>query len=342
MANIRQIARLAGVAISTVSLALRDDPRLRPETKARIREIAEQYHYRPNRLGMAFMTGKSRVIGCVIQQLSHPFYVRILKGVLEQAYAESYQMMVLETDLLLEHTCQAIHTLLEHRVDGIIIATGPTKPIPKKVIFEIRSSDTVPVGIDNSLAALPIDQIASDETELAQLAVDYLWKLGHQVIAFAGTTSQGFGTRYRIDAIKHALNRRGLPTHYFIQAPDYQSTADSLFALMAQPVRPTAIIAEHDAVAGYLLQTALHRGLQIPRDLSILGFGHFYDKLFIPRLTTLEQYPERMGRDAISLLCRRIAQGANSADTAVETITVPPSIIKSDSCAAPEIVVSSK
>src|SRR5690242_3743330 len=121
--TIRQLAKLAGVSICTVSKALRDDPRLRPETIQRIKALAAQYHYHPNRLTQGLFSGKSNTIGCIVPEVTSTFHARILRGVMEGALSASCHVITLETHNQLLRTIAALHSCIERRVDGVLIAS---------------------------------------------------------------------------------------------------------------------------------------------------------------------------------------------------------------------------
>lgn len=337
MTTIRKLAQLAGVSIGTVSRALRDDPRLRAETCARIQELAALHQYRPNRLTQRLISGKSQTIGIILPTVTSTFHARILRGVLEEAFASSFHVIPVETHNQLLKTRAAIHALIEQRVEGLLIASEHYAGIPREAVLELWGQGVVPIGIDATRFDSPIDQVRTDEEQLAAMAVDYLLGLGHRDIAYLGPLPAG-RLIDRALAVHHALQRKGLSTAYFLDTltDDYlQFDAGAVLArLLALPV--TAVIAWEDRIAAKLLQQAADDAVEIPRALSVLGCANFdIAELSRPRLTTIEQFPEEMGRQAVKLLLRRLADGPDRDHRHTETLAIQPRLIPRASCAPP-------
>lgn len=334
MATIRQLAKLAEVSIATVSLALRDDPRIRPATRARIQALAQQYNYRPNRLMQGVLSGRSGSLGLVIPDVTLPFRARILSGVLAQAFTASYTTSVLETHGDPPHSLQALHTLIDMRVDGIIIESGHASPIPPEAMLTVRSHDVPLVVLDITVVGTPVDRICTDEERLAEIAISHLQRLGHRAIAYVGPQT---AQHPRWMAMYRALQTRGLSTAYMIDTVLYNSEVIDIprvFArLRAFPSPPTAIVTWEDATAGRLLRHAVAQGVRVPEALSILGIANFpLGEYLQPALTTIEQFPEQIGRDAVSLLLQRIADGPRPDGAAPLTRRIAPQLVERGSC----------
>ncbi|MHB9025288.1 MAG: LacI family DNA-binding transcriptional regulator [Armatimonadota bacterium] len=152
MATVRQLAQLAGVSIWTVSRALQNDPRVHPDTRRRIQELAELYHYRSNRLSQGIFTGKSGSIGCIVPRISSPFFSFVLQGILHECFSESYEAIILESQAQFTRSCRAIQALVEKRVEGVLFATGHFEPIPRSSLLELRSHNVIPVALHTDCA----------------------------------------------------------------------------------------------------------------------------------------------------------------------------------------------
>lgn len=336
MASIRQLANILGVSTSTVSLALRDDPRVLPETRRRIQELAAQYHYHPNRLTQSIISGKSSTLGCILPSVAFQFYARLLRGVLEQALAESYRVIPMVTDWQFGNIHPAIHTLIEQRVDSILIAGFGTEPIPREAVLEMRSHDIVPIALDSTCFESSVDEVSTDEEHLAVTAVGYLCDLGHREIAFVGEMpSKEFVGRPR--AIYQALRKHGLSTANMIH---YRSgdgaITGTLHRIRRTTPQPTAIICLDDNIAAALLQQAHYQGMHVPRDISIMGCANLDPMEYtIPPLTSIEQQPEEVGRQAVALAMKRLAGGITDEEWHPEKILVPVRLVPRASCARP-------
>lgn len=340
MSTVRKLAQLAGVSIATVSRALRGDPHVLPETRRRVLELAELYRYRPNRLMQSLITGKSSTIGCVLPDVAHPYSARELRGVLAQAFTESYRVLVLENHGKLAHTRQALRTLVELRVEGVLVDGGHAASLPTEAVWELWSQGIALVSLDDSPIDIPVDQVRTDEEQLAMMAVDYLVALGHRAIAYVGPVVQGDrGGRAR--AMQYAMAASIVPASYVVDIPaepDARFDAEPTFArLHALVPSPTALIVWEDHVAARLMQQAAHHGLRIPHDLSVLSCGNDPGlvEFVTPTLTSIEQTPDAVGRQAVSLLLERITAGAPTTETPTVTRAIPAHLVERQSCAPP-------
>jgi DNA-binding LacI/PurR family transcriptional regulator len=331
MATIRQLAQLAGVSIWTVSLALRDDPRVRPEVRQRIKELAELYHYRSNRLLQGALTGNSGSIGCLIPSVHSPFFSRVLEGVLVAAFAESYEVIPLQLlDPVFESMCKALQTLTEKRVEGVLIASSIFTPIPKRAFLELWSHDIIPISLQASPTEVPIDHVQSDWQQIAHLAVDHIYRLGHRHIVYAGSLSN------LASALTQEMPRWAEATLTILTIDMSAMVDQELAAFFQQPALPTACIAQSDMIAARFIQQAHAHRRQVPRDISVISCASSqFRASFLPPLTAINQQPEEIGRSAANLLFRRIAEGKSCSSIQPETILIAPEFIPGKSCARP-------
>ncbi|HEY3415844.1 MAG TPA: LacI family DNA-binding transcriptional regulator [Armatimonadota bacterium] len=337
MPSQRTIAEIAQVSIMTVSRALRDDPHVHPDTRKRIRELAELYHYRPNRLNQGLLTGNNTAIGCLLPTIGSPYYDIVMRGIVEEAFTESFHVIILQTHFEPTHTLQALHTLIEQRVNGILIAPGHKNPISPKTLLELWSHNITPVLIDLHEANSSYDQVMTDEKALAEMAVNYLVGLGHRRIAYVGA-AEGDKIASRYSFIRAALQHHGLSTEYFFMPMiDREEELDGMLEqIVNMPNPPTALLARHDLIAARLLHGVMKRGLRVPQDISVMGCGNLiFSNIVSPQLTTIEQFPDKVGHSAATLLFQRIRDERPPAEIHHETVLVPPKLIERQSCARP-------
>jgi len=336
--TIRQLAQLAGVSICTVSKALRDDPRLRPETIQRIKELAAQYQYHPNRLTQGLISGKSRTAVCIVPEVTSTFHARVLRGVMESALAASFHIVTVETHNQLLKTVAALHSCIEQRVEGVLIASEHYAPIPQEMILALHNHAIKIVGLDATLFERPIDQVRTDEEALARIAVEHLLQLGHRIIAYVGPLPDG-PLIDRSLALSRIFREYHLSRAHFIDTQTDQflrfDAGQVLERILHAPLPPTAVIVWQDLLAARLLQEATLRGIAVPGRFSILSCANYaIAELTVPRLTSIEQFPEEIGRQALALLLRRLEEGAAPSSHG-ETITIQPQLVVRDSCAPP-------
>ncbi len=336
--TIRQLAQIAGVSICTVSKALRNDPRLRPETIERIKALATQYHYHPNRLTQGLISGKSKTLVCIVPEVTSTFHARVLRGVMAGAFAASFHVITVETHNQLLKTVAALHACIEQRVEGVLIASEHYAPMPQEIILELRNHQIGIVGLDATLFETRVDLVRTDEDALARIAVEYLLQSGHRTIAYVGPLPDG-PLIDRSLALSRVFRAHHLSRVHFIDTQTDQfrqfNAGQVLDCLLHAPLPPTAVIVWQDLLAARLLQEAIMRGIAVPAALSILSCANYeVAELTVPRLTSIEQFPEEIGRQAVALLLRRLEEEDDPCPCG-ETVIVQPQLVVRDSCAPP-------
>jgi len=331
MPNMREIAKLAGVSVWTVSMALRDHPGVSEETRKRVKAIAEEYHYLPNRLSQGTISGCSGLLGYITHRDIGPGYMNILQGALYQAYLEGFHMLVLQTSKEdTSHIAHAVRDLLELRVEGLAIVSTQSEPLPGELLLTIRSAGAIPVGVMETTFASPIDRVNADHETAMALQIDYLRRLGHRnfgcILYDSGQWEQ------------HAAVLRRLLGHYGLSLCGLHrvqsaNMAEMAFeAMMASEPQPTALVVALDIWAWPLLRRAALCGLRVPEDLSIISVGNYYSGALFPELTTVDLHPYETGREAISLIRRRLREGRPPADIVPETLTIKPELVIRGTC----------
>ncbi|MHB9025694.1 MAG: LacI family DNA-binding transcriptional regulator [Armatimonadota bacterium] len=339
MATLQTIAKLAGVSLMTVSRVLRGVPTVKEETRQRILEIVQSFQALPNPMVSHYLKSTGGIIGVILPSLRSSFAPLILHGVYKAAYEASYHVFVLESHWTLDETLIGLSAMIEHQVSGIVIFSGHLQPIPRRAIIDLRGHGITPVSIFETQAELPVDMVVTNENQVAQLSVNYLWELGHRRIAYIGHSN------LRRDLVLHAIEQHGCsPFYYEIEALGLHirrsgySGAEPVYARLAECGQlPTALIVGNSSLAAQLIRLAGERGLRIPQNLSILGCGDvpLYAELASP-MTAIDQHPELIGREAVRLAVRRIRQRQKGADiSSPEVIRITPELVVRESCAPP-------
>jgi DNA-binding LacI/PurR family transcriptional regulator len=331
LTTITFLASIAGVAPSTVSRALRNDPSIGTKMRLYIQNLAREYHYHPNKLMHGLMTGQSGVIGIVLPQLTISFNASILSAMLNSVMDAGYRSMIFETYSQLDKVKYAIHAMIEQRVDGALLYTGLGEPLPADLILSLRSNSITAVTFDAICEPLQFDTVRTDEEQLASLVIDYLLSLGHRRIVWLNHV-----TNLRFYAIKSALKKRHLPTQYCLEPPrkSYEDTADIevIRKLWNMVPRPTALIAGDDIIAANAILSCNKLGISVPEDISIVGCGNLNLSTFTqPQLTTVDQQPSQIGATAMDCLITHM----NSSDDQrlLTTHYIPTRLIMRNSCA---------
>jgi DNA-binding LacI/PurR family transcriptional regulator len=298
------VARAAGVSRALVSLVMREQPNVSEARRTRVREAAERLGYRPNAMARSLASRRTRTVGVVLDDLRNPFFAEIAGGVEELASQLGYQMLISAGGRQARREQTALATLLEYRVDGVILVS------PRMQVSDIRAAaaEAPVVMVSRRVRGTDADFVVIDEGHGVELVLDHLVALGHQRIAHVDG-GPGAGGPQRRAAFLRGMRRRGLGADAAVIHGDFTEEAgvNAARELLAGPMLPTAIFAANDLVAVGLLGVFDPAGVEVPGDVSIVG----YDDISIAHLahvslTTVHQPRSQMGQMALELLLDRI------------------------------------
>lgn len=335
MATIKDIAKMAGVSITTVSRILNYDPTLSvsDETRRRVIELAQQLNYKtPRERGMGAGSERSR-IGLVSwytekEETLDPYYLAIRLGVERECHQRQYECVKL---FLPESGTLGPNG---EPLDGII-AIGR---------FEREDLARFPEGVrniifvDSSPADNHFDSVVLDFRKAVAEVLDYLTGLGHRKIGYIGSRNWMHKRPVkdeREDVFREWMERRNLHDPGLVHIGDNLYPEDG-YALMKRAIErgnlPTAFFIENDSMAIGALRALHEARIEVPRDVSIVGFNDIAISAFLqPPLTTVKVHMEFMGETAVELLGERFA----SKRQIPKKIVVPTSLVVRDSCAPP-------
>ena len=302
--KLKDIAKRLGVSSATVSRALADSELVAEETRKRILDMAIALDYRPNVSARSLRTRRSMSVLMVVRDVGNPFYLEVLKGVEAAAREAGYSVLMGNTENDPEREDEYFHMLRDGHADGMILMTGK---LPTRYRLPSNEDSTPPVVVALELidgAALPHVQI--DNAGAARDAVNHLVALGHRRVAHISGPVPEVMSALRRDGYRAAMADAGLAVpEGYEQRGDYSlgSGQEACTALFRLSESPTAIFVANDEMA-YGAIHELHRlGLDVPGDVSVVGFDDlFFSRALNPPLTTLSQPRAEIGRQAMELL----------------------------------------
>lgn len=303
MANIKDIAELAGVSIATVSRALSQSASVRPATRRKIDEAIEKLNYRPNMLASGLRRQRSNNIIVAVPNISNPFTSRFVQGIENLAREAGYRVLlaITESDQLLLDSY--VKMIAGKQADGLIVLDTVQPCSPRE------DSEDTPTPIVLACEYPPDttrSRVRHDNVEAMAAIVDHLVRLGHQKIAaITGPIEQRMGLD-RLSGFKLGMRRAGLdvaqaPIAYgdFSLDAGYRSTAE----LLARGEAFTAICCASDEMAIGALARLREAGLKVPDDVSVTGFDNLRVSAFsIPPLTTVDVPIQGTGEAAMRLM----------------------------------------
>ncbi|MCC6579620.1 MAG: LacI family DNA-binding transcriptional regulator [Phycisphaeraceae bacterium] len=323
--TLAQIGRQAGVARETVSAVLNGRERqcrIAPETSARIRAVAQQLNYRPNRLVQSLRTGRTHMVALILPVLNQTFFPKIVAGVETQARQAGYHVLISQVANGLEDEAGEVEALLQCRVDGLILVPRPG-PNNLATYRNLLAEKLPLVFVNGVLDDVPCAAAIGDDFRGAYQATEHLIRLGHQRIAHLVGNPDLSSAALRLAGYRQAMRDHGLPTpESFVQGQGFtvKRGRSGTELLLALPQRPTAVFACNDLAALGSLQAVWEAGLHCPRDVAVVGYG---DDLLEPwslkvPLTTMRVDGEELGRQAMAMLLEQMRQPGPNPGTLVK------------------------
>ena len=307
MTRLKDIAQRAGLAVMTVSKALRDKPDVSDTTKARVKLLAQQMGYVPDSTAQGLRTRTTRLFGLVISSMTNPIYSRVVLAIEERAYALGYDVLLAHTMNMPEREEICLRRLLGRRADGLFIAPV-YRMAAEAPIYQELLARRVPTVLLGHTAPF-CNQFVNIETDdlLASYAVtQHLLKLGHKRIAFFAGPLATPWNQERFEGYRRALREAGLDVDdrlVFHAGRTIEDGAKAALQMTNESCDATAVQAINDVVAVGCAETLLSQGLKIPEDISVTGFGNILlGAHFRVPLTTTRQPKFVLGSAAVDAM----------------------------------------
>jgi DNA-binding LacI/PurR family transcriptional regulator len=305
--TIDDVARHAGVSKSLVSLVVRGDRHVSPERRAAALRSVAELGYRPNAMAQGLVQRRTHLVGVLVSDLNNPFFADLVAGIQARARSLRYRVLMNTGDRIQSQEDEAVETLLQLRVDGLILGS----PMMESAQV-VRASKEVPVVVVGRPArAASVDSVSDDDAAGALAVVRHCVSLGHRRIAHIDGGA-GAGAEERRRGYEEAMRKLRLQKETvvgrgaFTEAGGHQGARE----LLDRRPRPTAIFAANDLAAIGALNAIEERGLRVPQDISLVGYDN--TSLAAMRhlsLTTVHQPRQAIGEMAMDLLIERIRDG---------------------------------
>jgi LacI family transcriptional regulator len=342
--DIRELARLSGVSIATVSRALNGRENVRPETRDRIQHLARQLRYSANAAGRALARQRSDLIGVIWETRyatpgrRHAFLGELLVALKDALDAAGYQVLLISpADPLPSDGDDYLGAVRKYNLDGVVLM-GVDEHAP--AIEALVDSNIACVALDLQVTGRRSTYITSDNRAGAAAAVRHLYNLGHRAIATITGPHNLLPATERAAGYREELARLGLGyrPEYVVEGDFFSEGgyADMRRLLdLADP--PTAVFAAGDAMALGAIRAAVVGGVSVPTDVAVVGFDDIEAAALVyPALTTVAQNADRFGAAAADLLLRLIGDPDGPAvdDVDLSPCIVPTHLVVRGSCGA--------
>ena len=308
--TIRDVARLAGVAVSTVSYVVNGTGQVSAETRNRVASAIDAVRYEPNLLARNLKAGRAASIGLIAPDLQNPFFVSVAAGVQDIAQSRDLLLVLCTTQSTAHWENYYSQVLRGRRVDGLIFLSGTGMLTPS--IVELVDKDSV-VLVDERLPGLNVPAVTATNLRGARDVAEHVLAHGHRRIGIIGGPASLWTMAERMAGYREALAANGIDLASVpVATGDYQQDSGFTCArfLLDRPSaqRPTALICANDLMAVGAMLYCRQAGLRIPEDISVCGFDNIpLAALIEPGLTSVDQCGRSLGRSACRLLLRLIA-----------------------------------
>jgi len=303
---------MAKVSIATVSRTINGSPVVSDRLSKRVWQAIEQLNYFPNTHARSLVSGRSRILGIIVENITNPFFPELIQSFEEIAVAHGYEILVSSSnsDPAVLTTC--VRRMIERKVEGVAMLTfGEEEPVLDQLAFHEIPLVLAEFKLEDPKAST----ILLDYATGIRAAIDHLTELGHRKIAFLAGPHKIHSAITRENNFRSAMEAVGLPVQkkWVIECDHTLKGGVTGFErLQALSARPTAILCSNDMTAIGVLRAAYHQGLRVPQDLSVIGLDDIdFAEFTLPPLTTIRLSRGDLARAAFEAL-RQQAEAATN------------------------------
>lgn len=323
--TIKDIAEVAGVSVNTVSRALGNRGYVRKDTKEKVLKVAQELGYTRNCAATALRTKHSRIIGVVVVDNSNPFYAELVKGIESEARRNGYSIILINTDRSYENEVKAIQTLLQRRVDGLIICAVQSQTDDIKELVDKKIPNVI---VGSKLDGIKTNYIHSDDELGGYIAAKYLIETGHKNILFLNAFDYKYAARMREKGVRRAIEESSHSINLSVinSLEGFENAYEKFKQFLSEGITFDSVICYNDIYAIAVIKASKEFGLNIPNDFSLIGFDDIeFSSVVTPSLTTVRVDKTILGVEAFKALVKSIKE-----DVTTELV-IPVELIKRES-----------
>lgn len=329
MTTMAEVAREAGVSITTVSHVVNGTRQVNKETVRRVHAAIARTGYRPHSIARALAGARTHSLGLAISGISNPYFGDVIAAIETEAAARGYTLLLGDTHDEPQKELQMVEELVRRRVDGLLLAPSSGA---RDHALRYLATQSVPVVLVDRLLPLELDQVGPENEEPTMRLVEHLAGLGHARIGFVAGLEGLSTTEERVRGYRAGLQRSGLPVDEALIAhggSQHEPARAATHRLLELERPPTALVTGNNAMTIGVVHALRERELDIPGDVALAAFDDFeWSDLFHPRLTAMAQPTRAIGTQAVQLLLGRIEEPGRPP----RSIRLQPSFVHRESC----------
>lgn len=312
MATIKEVAKLAGVSVGTVSHVLSETVPVSITLRERVWEAIRKLDFHPNHVARSLKVRETKMLGMVIPDITNPFFPLVVRGAEDGGLESGYTLVTFNTDDQVAREKRVFSVLRSRRVDGVLLVVAPS-PGDVSHIESIIAAGTPVVCLDRIPPGVKVDLVSVDSVKGARMCIQHLIMQGHNRIGIL-TGSMALQTaRDRLNGYKAALRDAGIRLDPgLIREGDFRTEAGYRLGkeLLLRHDRPTAIFGSNGMLTLGLLAAMEEVGLRCPEDVAVATFDDMpVSEVFRPHLTAVAQPAYRIGYEGVQLLIQRLREG---------------------------------
>ena len=301
--DIREIAKRAKVSTATVSRTINRVPTVDPQLAKRVCKVIDELGYFPNTQARALVSGKSRIFGLIISEITNPFFPEIVQVFERIAVENQYEILLTSTGHDPKRVQDAVRRMIERRVEGVAVMTFGME---EGLLEDLKLRKVPLVFADVGVARPQVSNIRIDYLHGIRQAVQHLAALRHRRIAFISGPLRIKSAEARQQAFERSMTEIGLEIHKDLIVEGNHTIEGGIEAfekLQRAKVRPTAVMCSNDMTALGVMRKSYEDGISIPRDLSVVGYDDIHLAQFVlPALTTVQMSQAELARLAFEAL----------------------------------------
>jgi len=301
--DIRTIAVLANVSIATVSRTINRVSTVNPKLAKRVWDVIEKLDFVPNTQARALVSGRSKLFGLVVSEITNPFFPELIQGFEDIAVENGYEILVSSTNHDPQRMSHCIRRMLERKVEGVAIMTfGIEQPLLDQLAKRKVPLVFIDVGPDRP----GVNVLKVDYHHGIRQAVQHLAALGHRNIAFISGPARLHSAQSRLAAFTKSMKECGMaPDAALLVQGDHtlEGGVSAMEKLLTLETRPTAVVCSNDMTAIGVLHKLYRTGLRVPDDISVIGFDDIHlAEVTMPPLTTVQMSRFEIAKAAFGAL----------------------------------------
>lgn len=330
--QMKDVARRAGVSVTTVSHVMNKTRFVAPSTRRRVLEVISELNYHKDAHARRLAVGRSDFFGLIVSDIENPFFPEIVKSFESAALEAGFDLLLCNTNYDPKRIQAAVHKMIENKVRGVAIMTSE---LGSELAEELTANQVAAVFLDLGRVGNHKSNVRVNYPVGIFQAIEHLHDLGHKDIAFVSGPQTLRSAVIRREAFVNALSRRGLSAHRMLEGNHkVDGGIAAAHSLLADGPLPTALLCSNDLTAIGVMSALHEAGLRVPEDISVIGFDDIeFARIAYPPLTTVSLSRDQLGRLAFQALQNIMKNKKRSgAEYVVETQLV----IRKSTAMAPE------